>query len=86
MYVVRDSLESAALTAAVQHVSDAEAQAIRDDDTWRWPVRSGMHRLLHMLEAALQLLRASRARLNDVIATLPADTGLLAPKDISQTK
>jgi len=25
-------------------------------------------------------------RLNDVIATLPADTGLLAPKDIFHTK
>jgi len=148
MYVVRESLESAALTAAVQHATEADrdlaadantllAQAIRDDDAVSYHRQSrvfhmalarpsGMHRLLHMLEVAwnvtepvqpmVHVSRENRARLhadhddmldafvagdvqrllamserhagrlNDVIATLPADTGLLAPKDIFHTK
>ncbi len=148
MYVVRESLESAALTAAVQHATDDDrttaaevntvlARAIRDDDAVSYHRQSrafhmalarpsGMHRLLHMLEVAwnitepvqpmVHVSRGDRARLhadhddmldaflardaqrllaiserhagrlNDVIATLPADTGLLAPKDIFPTK
>jgi DNA-binding GntR family transcriptional regulator len=148
MYIVRESLESAALAAAVQHAGPADradaiavnnllAQAIQDDDavTYHRQSRrfhmalarpSGMHRLLHMLEVAwnvtepvqpmVHVSTADRARLhadhdemleaylaadadrllgiserharrlNEVIATLPSDTGLLAPNYIFPPK
>jgi DNA-binding GntR family transcriptional regulator len=144
MYIVRESLESAALATAAQRataddhaavvaLNDALAQAISDDDaiTYHRQSRqfhmaltspSGMHRLLHMLEVAwnvtepvqpmVHVSRADRARLhadhgemlaaflardverllaaseeharrlNEVISTLPSDTGLLAHEDI----
>ncbi len=143
MYIVRESLESAALAAAVIRATDADratavaanqllAQAIIGDDAVGYQLQSrqfhmalarpsGMHRLLHMLEVAwnvtepvqpmVHVSQADRAglhcdhddmlsaflagdierllavserhakRLNEVIATLPADTGLLAPID-----
>jgi len=148
MYIVRESLESAALAAAVLRATDDDraaavaanellAQAISDDDAVGYQLQSrqfqlalarpsGMHRLLHMLEVAwnvtepvqpmVHVSQADRTalhcdhddmlaaflagdtehllavserhakRLNDVIATLPVDTGLLAPKDISPPK
>lgn len=141
MYIVRETLESASLAAAVANATDEDRAAliavndvlqaaIRDDDplTYHRQSRqfhaaltrpSRMHRLLHMLEAAwnvtepvqpmvhvsgadraslhtdhCQMLDAFLAsdvdallavselharRLNSVIATLPTDTGLLAP-------
>lgn len=144
LYIVRESLETAALSAAVRLATDGDratvmavndvlAQAIRDDDaiTYHRQSRkfhmalvapSGMHRLLHMLEVAwnvtepvqpmvhvsqddrvrlhadhgdmlaaflagdadrlLQVAERHGQRLNAVIATLPADTGLLATEDI----
>jgi DNA-binding GntR family transcriptional regulator len=144
MYLVRESLESAALAAAVRSateedrrqavsINDLLAQAIQENDAVAYHRQSrhfhmalarpsGMHRLLHMLEVAWnvtepvqpmvhvtsqdraglhadhgQMLEAFLAgdtelllaiserhakRLNDVIATLPADSGLLAPEDI----
>jgi DNA-binding GntR family transcriptional regulator len=148
MYIVRETLESASLAAALANATDADRaaivavndvlqQAIRDDDpiTYHRQSRefhialsrpSRMHRLLHMLEAAWnvtepvqsmvhvapsdrahlhtdhcqmvdaflagdveQLLAVSELhaqRLNSVIATLPTDTGLLTPPDISFTQ
>ncbi len=148
MYIVRETLESASLAAAVANatvedrativaVNDVLQQAIRDNDpvTYHRQSRqfhialtrpSRMHRLLHMLEAAWnvtepvqsmvhvapsdraqlhvdhckmldaflagnveQLLTVSELhaqRLNAVIATLPADTGLLVSPDISSAK
>ncbi len=144
MYIVRESLESAALATAVRRATDADhhaivslndalAQAVSEDDavTYHRLSRrfhmaltrpSGMHRLLHMLEVAwnvtepvqpmVHVSRADRARLhadhgdmltaflardadrllavseeharrlNEVISTLPSDSGLLAPEDI----
>jgi DNA-binding GntR family transcriptional regulator len=148
MYIVRETLESASLAAAVANATDADRaaivavndvleQAVRDDDplTYHRQSRqfhialtrpSRMYRLLHMLEAAwnvtepvqsmihvapsdrvhlhtdhCQMVDAFLAgdvehllavselhaqRLNSVIATLPTDTGLLAPSDISFTQ
>lgn len=148
MYIVRETLESAALAAAAANATDEDRaaivmvnevlqQAIRDDDplTYHRQSRqfhvaltrpSRMHRLLHMLESAwnvtepvqsmvhvgpadraqlhadhchmvdaflagdvAQLLTAAELhaqRLNTVIATLPTDTGLLAPPNISSAK
>jgi DNA-binding GntR family transcriptional regulator len=148
MYIVRETLESASLTAAVANANDEDRaavvaandvlqQAIRDDDpvTYHRQSRnfhfaltrpSRMYRLLHMLESAWnvtepvqsmvhvkpadraelhtdhcqlvgaflagdveQLLAVSELhaqRLNSVIATLPTDTGLLVPQDISFTQ
>ncbi|MFD3704922.1 GntR family transcriptional regulator [Nocardia sp. NPDC058658] len=145
MYIVRDTLESASLAAAVANadtaareellrVNDLLERAILDDDpeTYQRQSRhfhvamtrpSRMFRLLHMLEAAWnvtepvqsmvhierrdreclhtdhvlmleaflardveRLLAAAEEhhrRLEAVIATLPTDTGLLAPEDIS---
>jgi DNA-binding GntR family transcriptional regulator len=144
MYIVRESLEAAALATAVQRATAADhaavveinsalAQAVSDDDAVAYHRRSrqfhlalarpsGMHRLLHMLETAwnvtepvqpmVHVSRGDRARLhddhgemlaaflardaqrllsvaeqharrlNDVISTLPDDTGLLAHEDI----
>ncbi len=148
MYIVRESLESAALVAAVRSATDQDraeavaindllAQAIRDDDghTYHRQSRlfhmalarpSGMHRLMHMLEVAwnitepvqpmvhvstvdrarlhvdhddmlaaflagdtqklIEVSERHAKRLNDVIATLPVDTGLLADEDIFPPK
>ncbi|MGE2836938.1 GntR family transcriptional regulator [Mycobacterium sp. SMC-4] len=144
MYVVRASLESAALAVAVHNASDGDLAtatavngeltlAITQDDalTFHRQSRSfhmalaqpcGMHRLLHMLEMAwnvtepvqpmvhtspadrvllqhdhddmlaafvagdsAQLLATAQRhakRLNEVIATLPVDAGLLADENI----
>lgn len=38
------------------------------------------------VQRLLAMSERHAGRLNDVIATLPADNGLLAPKDIFQTK
>jgi DNA-binding GntR family transcriptional regulator len=140
MYIVRETLESAALTAAVTRASDADRahvaavnrlleDAVRQDDPQAYHRQSrifhmgltrpsGMLRLIHMLESAWnitepvqvmvhvehaqrarlhedhrdlldaflardvdRLLASSAAhhrRLNDVVATLPVDTGLIA--------
>jgi DNA-binding GntR family transcriptional regulator len=140
MYIVRETLESAALAAAVLRATDAERahvahtnqlleDAVDEDDpqTYHRQSRifhmgltrpSGMLRLIHMLESAWnitepvqvmvhvehaqrarlhedhgdmleaflnrdvdRLLASSAAhhrRLNEVVATLPADTGLVA--------
>ncbi|MEE6165463.1 MULTISPECIES: GntR family transcriptional regulator [unclassified Mycolicibacterium] len=140
MYIVRETLESAALLVAVANASDTDravavavnnllAQAVADNDAVAYHRQSRhfhaaltrpsrMHRLLHMLETAWnvtepvqsmvhvspaarkqlhadhgamldaflagdaeRLVAASEAhaaRLNAVISTLPADTGLLA--------
>ncbi|GAA1636860.1 GntR family transcriptional regulator [Nocardia ninae] len=145
MYIVRETLENAALAAAAINASAADRadliavnalleQAIRDDDPVAYHRRSRdfhaaltrpsrLFRLLHMLESAWNvtepvqsmvhigrgdrvrlhtdhalmmdaflardvdrlLLTAERhhRRLESVIATLPTDTGLLAPEDIS---
>lgn len=144
MYIVRESLESAALAAAVRSSTEADrerasavnelmAQAIVEDDAVAYhrlsrrfhmalARPSGMHRLLHMLEVAwnvtepvqpmvhvtkedrarlhsdhgemlnaflagdvgrlVQISERHSQRLNEVIATLPSGTGLLAPEDI----
>ena len=144
MYLVRETLETAALTAAVALATEADhahaawvharlERAVADDDphTYHRESRefhlalagpSRMHRLLHMLESAWnitepvqpmvhvsavqrtvlhaehermltaflardtpRLLAAADAhnhRLDSVIATLPADAGLLTPEDI----
>lgn len=148
IYIVRESLESASLAAAVGNATDEHraaavaandvlVQAVRDDD----PVAyhrysrdfhlaltrpSRMHRLLQMLESAWnitepvqsmvhvsaaarhdlhadhtemldsflagdveRLLTAAEVhaqRLNAVIATLPDNTGLFAPPDISSAQ
>lgn len=148
MYIVRETLESASLAAAVANATDGDRaaamaanallqQAIHDDDpvTYHKESRSfhlaltrpsRMHRLLHMLESAWnvtepvqsmvhvrpsdraelhadhcrmldaflardveQLLTVTELhsqRLNTVIATLPTDTGLLVPGDISSAQ
>ncbi|OYD68223.1 GntR family transcriptional regulator [Rhodococcus sp. OK302] len=148
MYIVRETLESAALTLAVElataddHAYAVEVNsrleiALRYDDSHSYHCESRnfhmaltrpsrMYRLLHMFEAAWNitepvqpmvhvadvdrqvlhadhtamldafLLRDASAllaaseihhnRLNSVIATLPADTGLLAEKDIPITQ
>lgn len=140
MYIVRETLESAALAAAVARASDADRAhvaavnrlleaAVADDDPQAYHRQSrifhmgltrpsGMLRLIHMLESAWnitepvqvmvhvehaqrarlhedhnemldaflvgdvdRLLASSAAhhrRLNDVVATLPAHTGLVA--------
>jgi DNA-binding GntR family transcriptional regulator len=140
MYIVRETLESAALTAAVARATDAErAHVIRVNDLLEDAVRlddpqayhrqsrifhmgltrpSGMLRLIHMLESAWnitepvqvmvhvehaqrarlhedhrdlldaflardveRLLTSSAAhhrRLNEVVATMPTDSGLVA--------
>ncbi|MET7772788.1 GntR family transcriptional regulator [Nocardia sp. NPDC005366] len=146
MYIVRETLETASLAAAVANATDADRetlreinalleQAIRDDDPAAYHRQSRyfhvaltrpsrMFRLLHMLESAwnvtepvqsmVHIGRADRVRLHTdhalmldaflardidrllliaeghhrrlekVIATLPTDTGLLAPAaDIS---
>ncbi|MEV6280807.1 GntR family transcriptional regulator [Nocardia sp. NPDC051832] len=146
MYIVRETLETAALAAAVRNASDADRaallevnvlleQSIRDDDPAAYQRRSRqfhlaltrpsrLFRLLHMLESAwnvtepvqsmvhidhadrarlhtdhslmleaflsadvdrlLHLAEHHHRRLESVIATLPTDTGLLAPmEDIS---
>ncbi|AFU00681.1 MULTISPECIES: GntR family transcriptional regulator [Nocardia] len=145
MYIVRETLESAALAAAARHADAADRaeliavnvaleQAIRDDDPAAYHRRSRdfhvaltrpsrMFRLLQMLESAwnvtepvqsmVHIGRADRIRLHTdhallldaflardvdrllglaerhhrrletVLATLPTDTGLLAPEDIS---
>jgi DNA-binding GntR family transcriptional regulator len=139
LYVVRETLESAALAAAVVNATEADRahvvavnqlleQAVRDDDSQTYHRQSrhfhlglarpsGMHRLVHMLESAWNItepvqlmvhvpaadrtqlnedhqdmldafmardadrLLASAAihhrRLNAVVATLPADSGLI---------
>ena len=139
MYLVRETLESAALAAAVAHASDAERAhvaevnrlleiAVAEDDPHAYHRQSrffhmgltrpsGMPRLIHMLESAWnitepvqvmvhvehsqrallhedhrelldaflardveRLLASSAAhhrRLNEVVATLPTDTGLI---------
>ncbi|MGE2737038.1 GntR family transcriptional regulator [Mycolicibacterium vaccae] len=144
MYVVRESLEAAALAVAVHGASEddrevavavntALGQAVADDDALTFHRQSrnfhmalarpcGMHRLLHMLEVAwnvtepvqpmlhvttadrirlqadhdemlkaflasdsaalLDLARRHAVQLNDVIATLPADAGLLTDENI----
>lgn len=140
MYIVRETLESAALTAALTRATDADRAhvaavnqlleaAVAEDDPQAYHRQSrifhmgltrpsGMLRLIHMLESAWnitepvqvmvhvehsqrarlhedhremldaflardvdRLLSSSAAhhrRLNDVVATLPADTGLIA--------
>ncbi|MDT5337497.1 MAG: hypothetical protein QOD90_3002 [Mycobacterium sp.] len=140
MYIVRETLESAALAAAVVRATDAERahvsatnqlleHAVAEDDPQAYHRQSrifhmgltrpsGMLRLIHMLESAWnitepvqvmvhvehaqrarlhedhadmldaflhrdveRLLASSAAhhrRLNEVVATLPADTGLIA--------
>ncbi|MEU8897304.1 GntR family transcriptional regulator [Nocardia sp. NPDC048505] len=146
MYIVRQTLETASLAAAVRRATEADRAALReiearleraiqDDDPVAYQRRSRdfhlaltrpsrMFRLLHMLESAwnvtepvqsmVHIARADRAllhtdhalmlaaflagdterllllagqhhrRLETVIATLPTDTGLLAPAiDIS---
>ncbi|QBS44313.1 GntR family transcriptional regulator [Nocardia sp. CS682] len=145
MYIVRETLENAALAAAAINASAADRaeliavnelleQAIRDDDPVAYHRRSRdfhaaltrpsrLFRLLHLLESAWNvtepvqsmvhigrgdrvrlhtdhalmmdaflardvdrlLLTAERhhRRLETVIETLPTDTGLLAPEDIS---
>ncbi len=148
MYIVRETLESAALAAAVDNATAQDhavaiaannvlLQAIHDDDPAAFHRHSRdfhlaltgpsrMYRLLHMLESAWnvtepvqsmvhvaaedrrdlhadhtemldgflardveRLLTAAEVhaqRLNAVIATLPTDTGLFAPPDISSTQ
>ncbi|SEH63567.1 DNA-binding transcriptional regulator, GntR family [Mycolicibacterium rutilum] len=148
MYIVRETLESAALAAAVANATDGDRaaivaanealqHAIREDDPSAYHRQSRgfhlaltrpsrMHRLLHMLESAWNvtepvqsmvhvsgddraalhadhcemvgvflagdvegLLTAAEAhaqRLNSVISTLPTDTGLLMPTDISSAQ
>ena len=143
MYIVRETLESAALAAAVVRATDADrahvahanrlledAVAVDDPRTYHQQSRifhlgltrpSGMLRLIHMLESAWnitepvqvmvhvehaqrarlhedhgemltafldrdvdRLLASSAAhhrRLNEVVASLPADTGLVAEND-----
>lgn len=145
MYIVRDTLESASLAAAVANADDADRadllainelleRAILDDDpeTYQRQSRhfhvaltrpSRMFRLLHMLESAWNVTEPVRSmvhidrrdrerlhtehvlmleafldrdvdrllvvaeehhrRLEAVVATLPTDTGLLAPENIS---
>ncbi|QIS11243.1 GntR family transcriptional regulator [Nocardia arthritidis] len=145
MYIVRETLETASLAAAVANATEADRaelrrvnslleQAIRDDDPMTYHRQSRnfhvaltkpsrMFRLLHMLESAWNVTepvqsmvhvgRADRVRLHTdhallldaflardidrlldraerhhrrlatVIATLPTDTGLLVPEDIS---
>ncbi|MCW2514658.1 MAG: GntR family transcriptional regulator [Mycobacterium sp.] len=139
MYIVRETLESAALAAAVIRATDAEREhvaevnrlletAVAEDDSQTYHRQSrifhlgltrpsGMFRLIHMLESAWNITepvqvmvhveRAQRARLhedhgemleaflardvdrlltfsaahhrrlNEVVATLPSDTGLV---------
>ncbi|MCV7280622.1 GntR family transcriptional regulator [Mycolicibacterium flavescens] len=148
MYIVRETLESAALAAAVANATDEDRAAIvaandalqcavHDDDPVAYHRHSrGFHlaltrpsrmfRLLHMLESAwnvaepvqsmVHVSRHDRAalhadhrrmvevflagdveglltaaeeharRLNAVIATVPTDTGLLLPTDISSAQ
>ncbi|MET0455096.1 MAG: GntR family transcriptional regulator [Mycobacterium sp.] len=143
MYIVRETLESAALAAAVTRATDAERAyvtdvnrllelAVTEDDPQAYHRQSrlfhmgltrpsGMLRLIHMLESAWnitepvqvmvhvehsqraslhedhrelldaflsrdvdRLLASSAAhhrRLNEVVATLPADTGLIVEDD-----
>ncbi|MEV0251731.1 GntR family transcriptional regulator [Nocardia sp. NPDC050712] len=146
MYIVRETLETASLAAAVRNAGPADRaalrelderleQAIRDDDPVAYQRRSRdfhialtrpsrMFRLLHMLESAwnvtepvqsmvhigpadrallhtdhslmldaflagdadrlIQVAEQHHRRLEAMIATLPTDTGLLAPaEDIS---
>ncbi|MDO3649275.1 GntR family transcriptional regulator [Nocardia mangyaensis] len=145
MYIVRDTLESASLAAAVANADDADRaellainelleRAILDDDpeTYQRQSRhfhvaltrpSRMFRLLQMLESAWNVTEPVRSmvhidrcdrehlhtdhvlmlaafldrdverlllvaeehhrRLESVVATLPTDTGLLAPENIS---
>ncbi|WP_096312401.1 GntR family transcriptional regulator [Mycolicibacterium sp.] len=148
MYIVRETLEAAALASAVANATDADRaaivaandvlqQAIDHDDplTYHRQSRhfhlalsrpSRMFRLLHMLESAwnmtepvqsmvhvapshrallhadhrqmvdaflagdveqlLTIAEGHAQRLNAAIATLPTDTGLLLPADISSTQ
>lgn len=145
MYIVRETLETASLAAAVRQATEADRaellavntkleEALRDDDPVAYQRMSRkfhvaltrpsrMFRLLHMLESAwnvtepvqsmvhvchadrerlhtdhvlmldaflagdidrlLLVAEAHHRRLESVIATLPTDTGLLAPEDIS---
>ncbi|MBF6213426.1 GntR family transcriptional regulator [Nocardia puris] len=145
MYIVRETLETASLAAALRQATEADRaellavnakleEALRDDDPVAYQRMSRkfhvaltrpsrMFRLLHMLESAwnvtepvqsmvhveradrerlhtdhvlmldaflagdidrlLLVAEAHHRRLESVIATLPTDTGLLAPEDIS---
>jgi DNA-binding GntR family transcriptional regulator len=140
LYLVRETLESAALAAAVVNASDAERasvatthrlleRAVAEDDPHAYHRQSrhfhigmarpsGMHRLVHMLESAWNITEPVQAmvhvdhadrvalhsdhaqmleafldrdaeallavsaehhrRLNDVVASLPSDSGLIA--------